>query len=157
MVGESTRYIFGSGGQNHYNWKGGKRTTDQGYIQVVCKGHHRAIGRDHNYVFEHILVYERYHKCCILPNAIIHHKNGVRYDNRIDNLECMTRSTHRKIHTLDMSDRRCSKCGSNETYISRKNNRPIWYVDKITRDWLCNKCGCMTYKIEMAYNTIYTI
>jgi len=29
---------------------------------------------------------------------VIHHKNGIRWDNRPDNIEVMTRSEHSKLH-----------------------------------------------------------
>ena len=32
------------------------------------------------------------------PDTVIHHKNEVKWDNRPDNLECMTRSGHAKHH-----------------------------------------------------------
>lgn len=40
---------------------------------------------------------------------------------------------------IDMSDRRCSECNSNNTFIRPENNRPHWFHDKIGR-LLCRKC-----------------
>lgn len=48
----------------------------------------------------HRLLYEDYHKCTLLPNAIIHHKDGNKLNNRIDNLELMDIVTHTKLHHI---------------------------------------------------------
>jgi len=34
----------------------------------------------------------------IPPGMIIHHRNGVRSDNRLENLEMMSRATHLRVH-----------------------------------------------------------
>lgn len=57
----------------------------QGYLKVLSRGHHRA-DRD-GFVYEHILVMEKIVGRLILPKETIHHKNGVKDDNRPKNLE----------------------------------------------------------------------
>ena len=68
-----------------------------GYIYRRCQGHPRALKVGH-YVFEHILLYEQYHKCCLLRWGLIHHRNGVRVDNRIENLQGLTKAQHNSLH-----------------------------------------------------------
>ena len=46
----------------------------------------------------HRLIYEDFHKCTLLPNAFIHHKDGNRSNNRIDNLELISPSEHSTLH-----------------------------------------------------------
>lgn len=63
------------------------RYKKNGYIMVFQKGHPRAQGNGGNYVFEHILVMEKLLGRHLITGENVHHKNGVRDDNSVDNLE----------------------------------------------------------------------
>ena len=52
---------------------------------------------DGGHVLEHVLVYERYYNC-ILPWALIHHKDGNRQNNDISNLGIMSWGAHTILH-----------------------------------------------------------
>ena len=56
---------------------------------LKAPGHPRTRSRD--YVFEHILVMEANLGRYLLPGENVHHRNGVRDDNRLENLELWTR------------------------------------------------------------------
>jgi len=67
------------------NWKGGRSHHKRGYVIVRAPGHPRA---DHYaYVFEHILVMELLLGRYLDGDETVHHRNGVRDDNRPENLE----------------------------------------------------------------------
>lgn len=68
------------------NWKGGRTKASNGYIWIrVWEKHPRQTS--HGYVLEHVLVMEKHLGRYLLPGETIHHKNGIRDDNRIENLE----------------------------------------------------------------------
>lgn len=83
-------------GENGSGWRGGKKKTSKGYVQILAKGHPRA---DRNgYVMEHILVWEEATGSAIPNGFCIHHLNGDKADNRIENLCMMLHSAHTVLH-----------------------------------------------------------
>ena len=69
---------------------------------VFAPSHPRA-GRT-RYVFEHILVAETLLGRHLLPGESVHHRNGVRDDNRPENLELWTRPQPSGIRASDALD-----------------------------------------------------
>lgn len=66
---------------------------------VHMPGHPRA--RSSNYVFEHILVAEELLGRHLHPDENVHHRNGVKDDNRPENLEIWTRPQPSGIRAAD--------------------------------------------------------
>lgn len=73
-----------NGGHSH-NWKGGRWIINTGYAKIWMPDHHRADKR--GYVLEHLVVMERKLGRPLVKGERVHHKNGVRDDNRRSNLE----------------------------------------------------------------------
>jgi hypothetical protein len=72
-------------GPDHGAWKGGVVRSESGYVVEYAPDHPRAnMGR---YVKQHHLVMERALERYLLPGESVHHRNGVRDDNRLENLE----------------------------------------------------------------------
>lgn len=67
-------------------WKGGRIKTVDGYVQIYSPGHPK-VGKRNGYVREHVLVMEKKLGRYLKDGENIHHKNGIKDDNRIDNLE----------------------------------------------------------------------
>lgn len=71
---------------NNGNWKGGRTYHLRGYVYVRCPDHPKAWGSA-GYVFEHVLVMESMIGRYLEPKETVHHKNGMKDDNRPENLE----------------------------------------------------------------------
>ena len=89
-VGHPARPFRHYAGQEHYNWKGGRKYDMQGYVWI-------RLGVRH-YRKEHILVMEKAIGRALAKNERVHHKNGIKDDNRLENLQLVTASEHTKIH-----------------------------------------------------------
>jgi len=83
-------------GRKPWNYNGG-RMRNQGYILVKCAEHPEA--DRHGYVREHRLVMEKHIGRLLTGKEVVHHKNGKRNDNRIENLELFAdNATHKRTH-----------------------------------------------------------
>ena len=72
----------------------------KGYVYIRKREHPRA-QKGTGYIFEHILIMEKKLGRYLFPNENIHHINGVRNDNRIENLELWTKPQPTGIRTKD--------------------------------------------------------
>ena len=70
-------------------WKGRVKMSN-GYMRVRRPEHHRAASD--GYVMEHILNYENEYGIPVQKGWHIHHRNGIRDDNRPQNLELWRKS-----------------------------------------------------------------
>ena len=86
-------------GHANGHWKSGRTRHKAGYVMVRQPEHPRA--RTVGYVFEHILVMERVLGRYVLPDESVHHRNGVRHDNRAENLELWVRPQPNGIRVQD--------------------------------------------------------
>jgi hypothetical protein len=77
--------------------------TSHGYIMIMKRDHPYCSRRD-GYVYKHRLVMEEHLGRYLLPTEDVHHINGDKKDNRIENLQLFpSRSAHTKFHCTDKS------------------------------------------------------
>jgi hypothetical protein len=85
-------------GEGNSVWKGGRTIAAGGYVTILKPNHPFADvnGR----IKEERLIMEKHIGRYLKPEEIIHHKNYNKMDNRIENLEIMSRSEHSRYHAL---------------------------------------------------------
>jgi len=119
------------GGPRHQEWKGG-RVNARGYIMVWCPDHPTCVRKSlrrktkAKYMMEHRLVMEAAIGRLLEDKEVVHHKNGDRADNRIENLELFS---------------------SNGAHLAKelKGRRPNWSPEGYAR--MCApRCGAHLYK-----------
>lgn len=74
--------------------------TPQGYRQIQANGHPNS--RAHGVMFEHVAVMSKMLGRPLLPNENVHHRNGIRHDNRPENLELWVTSQPRGQRPADL-------------------------------------------------------
>ena len=81
-------------GKEHRGWKGGRTKHNLGYININING---------KIILEHHLVWLRANQLYRIPSGcVIHHCDGNKSNNSIDNLQLMTRGFHNKIHNTKL-------------------------------------------------------
>lgn len=105
---DRTSYFIGNPEKNP-NWRGGKR-LHEGYVEVYCPNHPNANVR--KCVYEHQLVMEKRIGRYLKKEEVVHHIDGNKSNNDINNLLLLTNSDHAKLHAiLKRSYKRMNKEG----------------------------------------------
>jgi len=89
-------------GINSPNWKNG-RVKNEGYVEIKLQPDNfffPMTGKN-RYVLEHRLVMAKYLKRNLHSWEIVHHKNRIRDDNRIENLQLISDDRHKQISILE--------------------------------------------------------
>lgn len=76
-------------GERNVRWIGGRfKISRSGYIMIRLNpdDFFYPMCRKSDYVLEHRLVMAKYLERCLLPWEIVHHRNGIKDDNRLENL-----------------------------------------------------------------------
>lgn len=88
------------------NWKEGKKKV-KGYVHLLKPEH--PFSNKNGYIAEHRLVMEEKIQRYLMHKEIVHHINGLRNDNRIENLELTNLSEHffkhgKRLYNLTRED-----------------------------------------------------
>lgn len=110
-------------------WKIEKIISKGDYNYVVLPGHPNST--KNGYVLEHRVVVENHLGRLLNPDEVVHHKNGIKKDNRLENLEVLDSKEHSRHHGLKhgrvMVTLKCPNCGKlfsirkGQSFLQKKN------------------------------------
>lgn len=92
-------YVLGhqARGDRNVNWNNGRsRIGSAGYLGILQPDHPNANAR--GYVPEHVFVMSEHLGRAIKKGEVVHHKNEIITDNRLENLQLMTVAEHLTHH-----------------------------------------------------------
>ena len=108
-------------------WKGGIAHTSGGYIGVLVESNPFRDKR--GYVMQHRLVIEESIGRYLRKDEVVHHINGIKDDNRLENLLLMTRKEHHLMHHVGSKRKASTKKLLSERAKHRfkdKRNHPFY-------------------------------
>jgi hypothetical protein len=79
-------------GRDHKRWNNGEAHCSSGYIMVLVSRTPRK------YIFQHRLIMQEYLGRELLLSEVVHHINHNKSDNRLENLQVLSRSEHILLH-----------------------------------------------------------
>lgn len=90
-------------GSKSPNWKGGRTTNERGYILVRLypDNFFYSMATKQGYVLEHRLIMAKYLGRCLHPWEVVHHRNHIHTDNRIENLQLVSDDRHNQVTLLE--------------------------------------------------------
>jgi hypothetical protein len=95
-------------GEKSRRWNGGRRKNNSGYVEIwISKEERQKRNRKRQYILEHRLVMEKKLGRKLQENESIHHINGVKDDNRPENLELWVKHSTPGIRTKDVIECIC--------------------------------------------------
>lgn len=99
-------------GEKRHNWKGGRNITSKGYIltAIYPDNPYYSMSRETSggthVVMEHRLIMSQSLGRCLDKDERVHHRNGNKKDNRIENLQLMSKNSHYPtLHLKELQDR----------------------------------------------------
>lgn len=90
-------------GASHYRWNNGRIISSHGYVRIRV-GRCHPLADPNGYAYEHLAVWVRNGNQPPESDEVLHHINGDKRDNRIENLRVEKRSAHSIGHHPSLSD-----------------------------------------------------
>jgi len=94
-----SRAVGDKSGANNPKWRGGKSKMPDGRVLIFAPNHpfHGVAGK---YVLRYRLVMESVLGRYLKPDEVVHHKNGIPWDDRPENLEVTNQASHAAEHIV---------------------------------------------------------
>lgn len=128
--------------------------------KIIRKGDYQyALVPDHpkatknGYVLLHRIIVENYLNRMLEENEIVHHKDGNKKNNTIENLEVMDRIQHVKLHGLKKGHKvvlfKCPWC--EKEFVRNKNNTHLTKPSKYNCTCCDSSCRGKLYRYIQVY------
>jgi len=124
-------------GNKSTGWKGGKIKSSDGYILIAISpdDFFFSMADSHGYIREHRLIMAQYLGRCLHLWELVHHKNHIKDDNRIENLQLISDDRHTQITILENRIKKLEgKMKKQEEQIEKQSNmiRLLqWHINQI--------------------------
>lgn len=92
-------------GSAHYRWNAGRMLNEDGYVKVRVGVDH-PLADPNGYAYEHLVVWCAAGRTVPGQGETLHHMNEDKADNRLGNLEMMTRGDHNALHIAERGRRK---------------------------------------------------
>ncbi len=103
-----------------------------GYIGIYMPKHHR-VNKD-GYVLEHILVWEKAYNIHLPDGWIIHHLNGIKNDNRLENLEALPRRKHNSNRMFQELQLLVEQQGVKIQFLEKQNRLQAYQIKMLNKN-----------------------
>ncbi len=90
-------------GSAHYRWNTEKIISSHGYVKVRVSADH-PLADPNGYAYEHLVVWLNAGRQPPECGQVLHHRNEDKTDNRLSNLELLTKPEHAAEHNKMVSD-----------------------------------------------------
>lgn len=84
-------------GSTHPSWRGGRYLSHDGYVMIHIRSGHSNVGWD-SYEREHIYLMEQHLGRSLSKSEVVHHIDGDKTNNNMNNLWLCDQSQHREAH-----------------------------------------------------------
>lgn len=129
-------------------WKIEKTVKKGDYLYAVVKDHPRS--SKYWYVLYHRIIMENHIGRILNPNEVVHHIDGNKLNNNIENLQLLDSREHNKLHSASRGRKfvilKCPQCGC----LFNRGFNSSFYFKKAKASFCSRKCsGLFNRRVQL--------